>query len=149
MPRRVSPGLSSAFFFLCLVLGSIGLAFSSAIAIQMSVLKTAGKCLTRLQTVGNLIFCTELLLCIPFLGMKVVSLWREEIKHSLGLHSGSFPIAHGMLDVSRLPNQLAKQQCQPRGHVVLLQAQIRPANVFSYFIFLELEIKIILVNTNT
>lgn len=108
----------------------------------MSVLKTAGKCLTRLQAVGNLIFCMGLFLCILFLGMKAVSLWREEIKHSLGLHSGLFPITHRMLDVSRLPNQPAKQWCQPRGHVVLLQAQIRPANLFSYFIFLELEIKI-------
>lgn len=29
----------------------------------------------------------------PVLGMKTVGLWREEIKHFLGLHPGLFPIA--------------------------------------------------------
>lgn len=51
-------------------------------------------------------------------------------------------MARGMLDASGLPAQPAKQQRQPPGHAVLLQAQVTPAHLFSYFIFLELEIKI-------
>lgn len=44
--------------------------------------------------------------------------------------------------MTRLHNQPAKQKCLPQGHFVLLQAQIKLANLFSYFIFLEFEIKI-------
>lgn len=51
-------------------------------------------------------------------------------------------MACGMLDASGLPAQPAKQQRQPSGHAVLLQARVRPARLFSCFIFLELEIKI-------
>lgn len=51
-------------------------------------------------------------------------------------------VSHGPRGVSRLPDPPAKRQCQPPGHGVLLRAQIRLADLFSCFIFLELEMKI-------
>lgn len=124
-----------------LAAGRRGAGGSSSIAPETSVLAAARECPMRLQAGGSLVSCTGLRLCVPFLGMKVVSLWREGMKRSLGLRSGWLPIARGLPEGSRLPGQPAKQQCQPPGHAGLLQAQIRPANLFSYCIFLELEIK--------
>lgn len=65
--------------------------------------------------------CRGLFLRIPFLGMKVGSVRREEMKRSLGLRSGSLPTARGMRADCRirLPSGSADLQataccCEPK-----------------------------------